>query len=96
MLITLLTAGSRGDTQPFVTLGVALRKAGYSVRVAASKTFEAFVNRQVDQFAWGQRAFELGVGPKPIPKKKLSAEKLAAAISEALTEKVIGAARALG
>ena len=54
------------------------------------------IPHSVDQFAWGQRAFELSVGPKPISKKKLGTEKLAAAISEALTEKVKGAARALG
>lgn len=54
------------------------------------------IPHSVDQFAWGQRASELGVGPTPIPKKKLSGEKLAAAISQALTEKTKVAARDLG
>lgn len=39
MLITLLIAGSRGDIQPAVALGVGLKKAGYPVRMV---TFEAF------------------------------------------------------
>ncbi len=38
-----------------------------------------------DQPFWGQRIAELGVGPNPIPRKKLSAENLAAAIQEAVT-----------
>ncbi len=38
-----------------------------------------------DQPFWGQRIADLGVGTKPIPRKKLTAEKLAHAIREALT-----------
>lgn len=38
-----------------------------------------------DQPFWGQRIFELGVGPKPVPRKKLTAEKLANAIQEVVT-----------
>jgi sterol 3beta-glucosyltransferase len=40
-----------------------------------------------DQFFWGRRVNELGVGPEPIPFKKLTAAKLAGAIEEALTER---------
>lgn len=39
MTITILAAGSRGDVQPYVALGVALRQAGARVRLA---TFGAF------------------------------------------------------
>ncbi|NWJ48815.1 MAG: glycosyltransferase family 1 protein [Chloroflexi bacterium] len=49
-----------------------------------------------DQFAWGRRVFELGVGAKPIPRKKLTAEKLAEAISFALTKEIKDAAKELG
>lgn len=38
-----------------------------------------------DQPFWGQRVADLGVGPKPIPRKKLTAERLANAIQEAVT-----------
>ena len=39
-----------------------------------------------DQPYWGQRIYELGVGPKPIPKKKLDVEKLSQAIQIAMTD----------
>ena len=38
-----------------------------------------------DQPFWGQRVAELGVGPAPLPRRHLSAEKLAAAIDQAVT-----------
>jgi len=37
----LLTYGSRGDVEPFVALGVGLRRAGHSVRLAAPAPFQA-------------------------------------------------------
>jgi sterol 3beta-glucosyltransferase len=49
-----------------------------------------------DQFAWARRVHELGVGPQPIPRKKLTAQGLAAAIESALTLPVRGAAQELG
>jgi sterol 3beta-glucosyltransferase len=49
-----------------------------------------------DQFAWAHRAFDLGVGSKPIYRKKLSAEKLASAIEFALSDEVIKNAQRLG
>ncbi len=40
-----------------------------------------------DQPFWGQRVAELGVGPELIPRKKLTAEPLAAAIHRAVTDR---------
>jgi sterol 3beta-glucosyltransferase len=40
----------------------------------------------LDQFGWGRVVSNLGVGPKSIPAKKLTAEKLAAAIQIAVTD----------
>jgi UDP:flavonoid glycosyltransferase YjiC (YdhE family) len=42
-----------------------------------------------DQFYWGKRVFELGVGPEPIPRKKLTAERLAQAIQETVTNQAM-------
>ena len=42
-----------------------------------------------DQFFWGQRVAGLGVGPEPIPRKKLTVERLAQAIQEALTDQAM-------
>jgi sterol 3beta-glucosyltransferase len=49
-----------------------------------------------DQFAWGQRVHELGVGSKPVPRKSLTADKLSAAIDLVLTAQVNDAAKELG
>lgn len=38
-----------------------------------------------DQHFWGQRVAELGVGPEPVPRKRLTVERLAQAIQTALT-----------
>jgi UDP:flavonoid glycosyltransferase YjiC (YdhE family) len=40
----------------------------------------------VDQRFWGQRVWGLGIGPKPIPAKRLTAEKLAEAIRGATSD----------
>jgi sterol 3beta-glucosyltransferase len=37
----------------------------------------------VDQFFWGERIAALGVGPRPVPQRALTAEKLAEALSRA-------------
>ena len=42
-----------------------------------------------DQPFWGQRVAELGVGSKPIPRKQLTAERLANAIQEVVTNEGI-------
>jgi UDP:flavonoid glycosyltransferase YjiC (YdhE family) len=40
-----------------------------------------------DQPFWGQRVAELGVGPAPIPRQKLTVDRLAEAIQQAVTDK---------
>ena len=45
-----------------------------------------FVPFGFDQFYWGEKAFDLGVGPKPVPFRQLSAQRLASAIQEAISE----------
>ncbi len=42
-----------------------------------------------DQFAWAHRAHDLGIGAKPIYKKKLTAENLAEGIQSALSAKTV-------
>ncbi|WP_242655063.1 glycosyltransferase [Clostridium carboxidivorans] len=48
-----------------------------------------------DQFAWAHRAYDLGVGSKPISKKDLSSNKLADAIKFALTDEIAANAKTL-
>jgi UDP:flavonoid glycosyltransferase YjiC (YdhE family) len=50
-----------------------------------------------DQPFWARRVTELGVGPQPIPRRKLTAERLASAIAAATTDQNMRArAAALG
>jgi len=49
----------------------------------------------LDQYAWAQKAYDLGIGPKPIPIKKLTSEKFAESIRYAMQEKVISNAKEL-
>ena len=42
-----------------------------------------------DQFYWGQCVAKLGAGPEPIPRKKLTVERLARAIQEAVTDRAM-------
>jgi sterol 3beta-glucosyltransferase len=43
-----------------------------------------------DQFYWGNRIAALGVGPNPVPHKKLTAERLAEALTIAVSDKEMG------
>lgn len=50
-----------------------------------------------DQPFWGEQIYRLGVGPKPIPRKKLTAEKLTYAINETINNSnIINNAKRLG
>lgn len=49
-----------------------------------------------DQFAWGHRVHDLGVGPAPIPRKRLTAANLAAAIAQTTNAQIQSAAARLG
>ena len=49
-----------------------------------------------DTPGWGQLVYDLGVGSKPIPRKKLSAENLAEAIQYTGSNEIQQAARILG
>ncbi len=49
-----------------------------------------------DQYAWGSRVFDLGVGAKPIPIKKLTADDLADAIAFSLSNRIVLNAKEFG
>ena len=49
----------------------------------------------LDQYAWAQRAFDLGVSPKPMPIKTLTSEKFAETIRYAMQENIISNAKRL-
>ncbi len=45
----------------------------------------------IDQFFWGEQVHKIGVGTKPIPQRKLNAENLSQAITQALTDETMNA-----
>jgi UDP:flavonoid glycosyltransferase YjiC (YdhE family) len=56
---------------------------GHGVRSGVPSIITPFL---FDQFFWGRRIEQLGVGPEPIPFKRLSAKRLATAIGTALND----------
>jgi sterol 3beta-glucosyltransferase len=50
MHITILTVGSRGDVQPYLALAGGLSRAGYQVRVATHRPFQAETQRRGLEF----------------------------------------------
>ncbi len=50
----------------------------------------------LDQFAWAQRSYELGIGSEPLPFKKLTAKRLSEAIAFASRPEICANARAIG
>jgi len=50
-LVTIVTAGSRGDVQPYLALGVGLASAGLRVRLATHENFRATVEAHGLEFA---------------------------------------------
>ncbi|NWG17685.1 MAG: glycosyltransferase family 1 protein [Chloroflexi bacterium] len=51
MRFTMISVGTRGDVQPYVALGVELRRAGHEVRFATHANFAAFITGQGLEFA---------------------------------------------
>jgi len=49
-----------------------------------------------DQFAWAHRAYDLGIGCKPLPKKELTVEKLISAFQYALQDSIINNSKEMG
>lgn len=49
--ILILTAGSQGDVQPYVAVGIGLKQAGFEVTLATDSSFSSFVNSHALDFA---------------------------------------------
>jgi sterol 3beta-glucosyltransferase len=62
MHLTILAAGSRGDIQPYLALGVGLQAAGHRVRFAAFRNFAPFVNACGLEFAPVEADFQAIMG----------------------------------
>jgi UDP:flavonoid glycosyltransferase YjiC (YdhE family) len=62
--------------------------AGTTASGALSGVPQIIVPHILDQYYWGRRVHESGLGPKPIPRSRLSDRRLAAAIRECLSNKL--------
>ena len=60
MNIVVQVVGSRGDVQPFVALGVELKKYGHRVRIATHSVFKTFVQDA------GLEFYPIGGDPKQL------------------------------
>jgi sterol 3beta-glucosyltransferase len=81
---TIFHAGSLPHGWLFEQVGAVIHHGGFGTTAAGLRAGVPVIviPHVIDQFYWGQRVYELGVGPKFIPRGQLSAEKLAAAISQ--------------
>ncbi len=50
MRIVIIATGSRGDVEPYVALGVGLKKAGHDVRLVSHTNFADLINPQGLEF----------------------------------------------
>ena len=49
--ISIVTIGSRGDVQPYIALGIGLRKAGYNVQIVADELYRESITKRNLSFA---------------------------------------------
>jgi sterol 3beta-glucosyltransferase len=81
---TVFHAGSLPHDWLFGQVSAVIHHGGFGTTAAGLRAGvpAIVIPHVIDQFYWGQRVYELGVGPKFIPRGQLSAEKLAAAITQ--------------
>ncbi len=77
MKIAITTVGSRGDIQPFIALGLGLKKAGYEVSIITAKNEEDFVrNYGLDFYALDVNIQELMEGNSDVQEMTKSSSPL--------------------
>jgi len=96
---TVYRAGSMPHAWLFDQVSAVIHHGGFGTTAAVLRSGQPgiVVPHIIDQFYWGQRVTELGVGPKYIPRGNLSAENLAQAVTQAQIDGDLrGRAAALG
>lgn len=94
---TLISVDSIPHTWLFEKVSVVCHHGGAGTTAAGFRAGvpSAIIPFSNDQFAWAHRAFDLGVGSKPIYKKDLTADKLAEGINSALKQNIVNNAKVL-
>lgn len=95
---TIFLLGSAPHSWLFPRVAAVIHHGGAGTTAAGLKAGRPtlIIPHTADQPAWGRRVYELGVGPKPIPRKKLTAKKLAAALGQLSDETIRTKAEKLG
>lgn len=83
---TVYHAGSMPHSWLFRQVSAIVHHGGFGTTAAALRAGvpEIVIPHVIDQFYWGQRVFDLGVGPKFISRGRLSTKNLQEAIAQAL------------
>ena len=72
MKFGIITCGSRGDIQPFLSLAVALKEKGHDVKIISSENFEPFIESYGIEFIpYSTNALELMYSEKLILEKSV-------------------------
>jgi len=85
---TVFSAGSMPHDWLFDQVAAVIHHGGFGTTAAGlrSRVPSIVIPHIIDQYYWGQRVFELGVGPKFFSRAKMTVETLAGSISLALTD----------
>ena len=88
---TIYKAGSMPHSWLFDQVSAIVHHGGFGTTAAGLRSGvpSLIIPHVIDQFYWGQRVFELGVGPKFITRGKLDAANLQQAIEQALNDTVM-------
>ena len=88
---SVLVIGSMPHSWLFNRSGCIVHHGGFGTTgtALASGKPSVVIPHIIDQFLWAQKVESLGVGPKPIPRDKLTAENLAESIRIAMTDENI-------
>lgn len=92
-LSTIYPAGSMPHDWLFDQVSTIVHHGGFGTIAAGLRSGvpSIVIPHIIDQYYWGQRVFELGVGPKYISRGKLTAENLADAIEKSLIDQTMRA-----
>lgn len=85
---TIYCAGSLPHSWLFDQVSAIVHHGGFGTTAAGLRSGvpSIVIPHIIDQYAWGQTVAQLGAGPTPIPRGKLTAAKLAAAIIQARSD----------
>lgn len=84
---TVYSAGAMPHNWLFDQAAAIVHHGGFGTTAASLRSGapSIVIPHVIDQYYWGQRVFELGVGPKPFTRAHLTIDNLAQSIAQALT-----------